>query len=302
MIQQTAIIGMGALGLLYGSHIVKQLGRDAVSFVLDKDRFERYRGRDFFCNGQKQAFKLVESTKMQPVDLVIVAVKYNALESALETMGRCVGPDTIIISVLNGITSEKIIAQRYGAQRVLCSIALGMDAVKFGNDLQYTQMGRLCIGCFETEQEPILARLKAFFDATAITYQTPEDILHSLWGKFMLNVGVNQTCMAFEANYGQVLVPGKPRDTMLAAMGEVMALANVEGIELGQADIDMYMDILATLSPEGMPSMRQDALGRRYSEVEMFSATVIALAKGHGIATPTNQFLYDRIKAMEQAY
>lgn len=64
-----------------------------------------------------------ESSKTNIFDLVIVAVKYNSLASALETMKNCVGPDTIIISVLNGISSEKIIGERFGMDKMLMTVA-----------------------------------------------------------------------------------------------------------------------------------------------------------------------------------
>ena len=51
-----------------------------------------------------------------------------------------------------------------------------------------------------------------------------------------------------------------------------------------------------------MPSMRQDALSRRCSEVELFAGTVLRLAKKHGILVPANEFLYERIQEIEKDY
>ena len=99
-IKKTAIIGMGALGLLYGSRIVENLGEDSVCFVADAERVRRYRESSFTVNGQEKQFALVEADAAEPADLVIVAVKYNALPAALETMERCIGRDTTIISVM----------------------------------------------------------------------------------------------------------------------------------------------------------------------------------------------------------
>ena len=119
----------------------------------------------------------------------------------------------------------------------------------------------------------------------------------------MLNVGVNQTCMAYETSYGGALREGsEANETMLAAMREVIALANAEGIHLTETDLDEYIAILRTLSPEGMPSMRQDGVSRRPSEVEMFAGTVIPMAAGQGIPVPGNTFLYVKIKKIEASY
>ena len=303
MIQKTAIIGMGALGLLYADIIASAKGPAGVSFVMNRERLEKYRGMVFDCNGQKKTFPMECCEDASPADLVIVAVKYNGLAAALDTMKNCVGKDTVILSVMNGISSEKIIGERYGHGRLIDTVAQGMDAMKFGSRLTYTKRGELRIGAEDESQEANLRLVAAYFDEIGMPYTVEKDILHRLWGKFMLNVGVNQTCMAYETNYGGALAEGSGANrTMLAAMREVIALANAEGIRLSEQDLDEYVDILKTLSPEGMPSMRQDAVSKRPTEVEMFAGTVIPMAGAHGIAVPANVFLYETIRKMEQAY
>ena len=301
-IQKTAIIGMGALGLLYADYITKQKGQDAVFFVMNKKRCEKYAGQKFDCNGIMKEFCMVEDEKATPADLVIVAVKYNGLKSALDTIKNCVDNHTIIMSVMNGITSEDFISERYGDSNVIYTVAQGMDAMKFNNKLTYTKMGELRIGITDTKKQPILQSVVDFFNEIRMPYSVDDDILHRLWSKFMLNVGVNQTCMVFETNYGGVLKEGKAHDTMLAAMREVINVGNAEGIGLSEDDLNYYINILGTLLPEGMPSMRQDGVSKRPSEVEMFAGTVMKLAKKHGIEIPANQFLYDSVKEIEKAY
>ncbi|HBH13755.1 MAG TPA: 2-dehydropantoate 2-reductase, partial [Clostridiales bacterium] len=69
-----------------------------------------------------------------------------------------------------------------------------------------------------------------------------------------------------------------------------------------EKDIDYWLAILDSLNPEGMPSMRQDMLAKRYSEVELFSGTVIELGREHNLKTPVNEMLYNRIKEMEAEF
>ena len=83
--------------------------------------------------------------------------------------------------------------------------------------------------------------MTAFFDRAGIAYTVEDDILHRLWGKFMLNVGVNQTCMAYETTYSGTLVPGEAHDTMIGAMREVIRLARAEHVNLTEQDLDSYI-------------------------------------------------------------
>ncbi|MFW6676558.1 ketopantoate reductase family protein [Lacrimispora sp. AGF001] len=301
-IKKTAIIGMGALGMLYASQISSAFGPDSVYFLADQKRIERYQKMTFTINGTPWSFPMKAPENACPADLIIIAVKYNALPSALDIMASSVGPDTTIISVMNGIDSEAIAGKCYGDEKVLYCIAQGMDAMKFGTDLTYTRSGELCLGTRIKGQENRLDALTRYFDSARISYRTESDILKRLWGKFMLNVGINQTCLAYEANYAQALTPGTPYDTLVGAMREVILLSQKEGITLTEGDLEAYIELLKTLSPEGVPSMRQDGIAHRPSEVEMFSGTVRRLAAKHGLSVPVNDMLYKKIKDMESTY
>lgn len=300
--EHVAIVGMGALGLLFGEVIQRNLGPSALTFVADAARAERYREMRFTVNGVPQQFTITPSGDATPADLVIVAVKATALEQSLETMKNCIGPDTTIISVLNGISSEGIIGARYGLHRIVYTVAQGMDAVKLGAALTYSKTGTLNIGSSPALEPGRLDALVDFFQRAGVPYVLEDDILYRMWAKFMLNVGINQSCMAYETTYGGALNTPEVYDTMMAAMKEVQTLAACEGITLPDEEREGYVKLLYGLTPGGMPSMRQDGLAHRPSEVELFAGTVCRMAADHGLAVPVNQMLYDRIRAMEAAY
>ena len=301
-IEQTAIVGMGALGLLFGSQIARSLGDDKIYFVADEERVARYQNMTFTINGKKTLFEVRSQSEATVVDLVIVATKYNHLDAALEVMKNCVGKDTTIISIINGISSEKIIGARYGKDKVLHTVAQGMDAVKIGSDFQYTHPGELRIGIIDEVQRKRLEQVVTFFEKAQIPYTVDADIIHRMWGKYMLNVGLNQVCMLYEATYGEVLGKAEAFDTMCKAMREVMALARAEGVNLTEQDLNYYLDLMRTLVPDATPSMRQDGILKRYSEVEMFAGTIIELGAKHNIPVPVNQMLYKKVKEKEAAY
>ena len=301
-IESVHIIGMDALGLLYGSLITRTLGSGHVSFVMDDDRYDRHQGKQHLVNGEVMEFDVIRASQATPCDLVIVAVKGTGLTAALDTMATSVGPDTTIISVLNGISSEEIIARRYGADRIVHTVAIAMDAMNFGGNLSYTKAGHLCFGVIDPALQPHLDRVTAFCDRAKVEYVV-EDIQRRMWSKFMVNVGVNQTCMVYGTGYGGVLQQGsEARMTLISAMREVILLANACGIDVHQDDLLEYLDILASFPADATPSMGQDRINRRPSEVEMFAGTVIRLAKEHNLPVPANEFLYRRVHEIEAEY
>lgn len=301
-IKTCTIIGLGALGTLFGKLIQDNLGAGSVRFLASADRIERYKKESVYCNGERCDFSFITEDDTNPADLVIFAVKWLDLPDAIHAVKNQVGEKTILLSLLNGISSEEMIAETYGWERVLYAFAQGMDATRLGRKLAYSSPGQIVFGDRNDERTEAVEAVAAFFDKAGIKYTVPEDIRKLLWSKYMLNVGCNQAVMAFETNYAGIQTAGQARDVMLSAMREVVQVAAVEGIRLTEDDIQWWMNLLATFNPENYPSMRQDALAKRKTEVEMFSGVVLAKAEKYGIPAPMNEWLYRRVRELEAAY
>jgi len=301
---KVSIIGLGALGILFSHHLSKRMNPDQLRVIADSDRISRYRRDRIYCNGEECDFHyMTPDRQVEPADLLLFAVKFNGLDDAIKAAENHVGKDTIILSLLNGITSESIIGEKYGMEHMLCCVAQGMDAVKIGNKLDYSNMGMLCFGDFNPgEISGKTKKTAAFLQEMEVPYIVDTDMPKRLWGKFMLNVGVNQAVAVYETNYGGVQQDGKPRETMIEAMREVVRISEKEGIALTEKDIEYWLDVIRPLHPDNKPSLRQDLEAGRISEVDLFSGTVIRLGKKYGIATPVNQFLYEKIKRMEKNF
>ncbi len=303
MIRTVGIVGLGALGMLYADHFSKHMAEKDIKIIVNKERKERYESRPLTINGKETNFNYVlEDGADAAVDLILFCVKGNQLADSLETAKHYIGPQTTILSFLNGISSEEEIAKRYPASQIIHCVAQGMDAVREEQNLFYERKGELRIGIDDLAKQSRLADLEAFFQKTAFPYTIETDIVHRIWKKFMLNVGVNQVVMLTEGVYADAQEDGETRDLMIAAMKEVIQLAQAEGIHLNDTDLEDNLKLLATLSPKNMPSMRQDGLAKRPSEVELFAGTVIEKAKKHQLAVPTNMYLYGKIKEIESHY
>ena len=138
-IETSALIGLGALGILFGRKM------PGVKVIADAGRIARYSAQPVVCNGEECHFDYVTPEQGQPVDLLLVAVKATVLEQAIRDMKKFIGPDTIILSVLNGITSEEDIEAVYPGH-CLWSVAIGMDATRVGRSLTFGAPGRIQFG------------------------------------------------------------------------------------------------------------------------------------------------------------
>ncbi len=295
------IIGLGALGVLYADLFTRALGKEHVLILADGRRIARYREEGIYLNAQRCDFNYTDAASVaEPVDLLLFAVKFGGLPAAIETCRHLVGEQTILLSVLNGITSEQILADAFGTEKVVWCTAQKMSAVKEGNQAFCQIPGDLALGVPAGADDTRLRRLTALLDSIGFPYTLPEDIRIQMWSKLLCNTGCNQAAMVFECGYGGLQQPGKTRDTMIAAMREVATVARAEGVPLSEEDVQSWVGLIDTFPIDGEPSMRQDGKAHRKSEVELFAGTIRRLAAKHGIAVPVNDWLYSQIQQMEK--
>ncbi len=306
MINRISIVGMGAIGCAYAAQIIKTVPIENISVIADGDRARRYTENGITINGSNYQFKIVDPTqKCDPADLLIFSVKFHQLQEAIEAAVNQVGPDTIIISLLNGISSEDIIAKRFGMEKVLYALNAGIDAQRVGDEVISHRLGTTYFGEEMNKPESYsvkVLQLKDFCDNTGIDYIIPDSMIKTLWWKFMLNVGVNQTSAVFRVPYGIVRQVPQLRRLMVDAMQEVVELSEKAGIGLTQDDLNECLRVIDGLTPTGKTSMCQDVEASRPTEVDIFAGTVVDLGKKYEVPTPVNAMLLRIIKAAEDIF
>lgn len=291
-IDRVALIGAGALGAAYGT-LIHNAGKVSVCFIAGGDRYEQLTQSGVTVNGSTLSIPVVRPQDATPVDLVIVAVKHYHLDQAIADIASAVGPDTSILSVMNGIDSEERIGAVYGFDKMLYGLTLGIDAVRTGTAVTYQNLGRILFG--EKRNDRVTERVQRigrFFSRAGIAYENPPDMIRSLWFKFMINVGVNQVSALLRATYGELRESAEAREMMEAAMREVIAIAQAEKVDLTEDAIQDWYKVLTTLGASSKTSMLQDVEAGSSTEVEMLAGTMLRLGELHGIPTPVNLKFY----------
>jgi 2-dehydropantoate 2-reductase len=307
-IRSALIVGAGAVGASIAS-VIHGRERGAVGVLADPSRISRFRAEGFVVNGRRVDLPLVDSTARPAEgaesDLVIVAVKCHHLERAIADMAPFVGERSLVLSLLNGITSEDDLAAAFGREKVPYAMILGIDAVRRGNATDFAATGKIHFGDARNEEgawSERVSRIASFFDRVGVHYAVPGDMIRSLWYKLMINVGINQASAVLRATYGAFQRLPEAWSAMEAAMRELIAISRAKGTGLADADIEAWRATLLGLSPDAKTSMLQDVEAGRKTEVEAFSGTVIALGRETGVPTPVNELLFDLIRTIEQTY
>ena len=303
-IEKVAIVGFGAVGAAYMSKISESVGALDLRVIASGGRALRIKD-GVVVNGKKYFFPVTDpDDETGHADFLIFAVKSHQLGRAISDAKNQIGGDTIIMSLLNGVTSEEIIARECGKTPIY-GVSIGLDATREGDSTVYSTLGTIQFGEALNEKgnySRSVTLVRDFFETAGVAYEIPRDMKRALWNKFMLNVGVNQTSAVLRCSYGLLQNSREARSVMRKAMEEAAAVARHEGVTLTENDIEDGFARVDKMSPEGMTSMAQDVAARRKTEVELFGATVAGLGKIHGVPTPVNEVLCSLITAIENSY
>lgn len=301
-IKKVLICGIGAIGSIYADKISRYDNAN-LKILVDKDRLEKYQKNPKIFNGHelKLNYILPDNTDFK-ADLIMIATKYDGLSDAVKNIKNFVKEDTIILSLLNGITSENILAEKYGFRHIIHSYFVGHSAMRDGNNITFDGKGDIIFGVQNPEITDINDEkiLENFFNKTKISYKITDDIKRSMWLKFLLNVSSNQTSAILGKTFGQMQNSVKFRKLLENIMLEVVAIAQKEGVKNTNSLLEDAFKVFDTMCAEGKTSMLQDIEAGRKTEVEMFAGTVIELGEKYNIPTPYNKVLKEMIEILEE--
>ncbi|MDX2138576.1 MAG: ketopantoate reductase family protein [Chloroflexota bacterium] len=301
-IKNVAIVGLGAIGAIYAVKLA-QHDPGCLRVIVDETRRERYR-RDGVClNEQRYDFTYVTPDEAgEKADLILVATKSEGLTDAIAAMQPFVHDRTLILSLMNGISSPAAIAAAYGWDKVLHAFFVGHGSTRVGNAITFDGVGRIVFGDADVDgQSSRVERVAQFFTQAGIAYEVPPDILFALWSKFVLNVGVNQASAVLRATYGEFQRNPRALEIAVDLMQEAVALAHIVGIRNADGLLPWSLDFIRNMPSGFKSSMLQDIEAGRRTEIDLFAGVICALGAQHQVDTPYNQLFYRLIRALENA-
>lgn len=287
------LCGLGAIGSIYADKISKFVNVD-FRVLVDKKRLEKYKKNPTYFNNKFLDLKYILPEEKFLADIIIIATKNDALLDVIANLKNFVGKNTIILSLLNGVGSENLIAERYGEEKVLLSYYIGHSAIREGRNIVHDGINKIVFGSKYDNDDNVI-KVKNFFDIVGINYSIPEDIVSSLWFKFMVNVSLNQTTALYKLSVGEM----KENDDAIMffnnLLNEVEQIAIAEQVKFPFDVKNKVLDFVYSMPYESKTSMLQDVLASRKTEVEIFAGKVIELGIKHNIDTPYNVIAFNKL-------
>lgn len=298
-IKSVAVLGAGAVG----SYIIWGLYEDKnvrLGVVADGERAERLKADGCTINGKVYRPNIWSPEEAHGVDLLIVSLKYGALPGAMKMIRTIVGENTIVMSLMNGIDSEELIAKEIGESHILNSLIKVAsqrkeDGIHFDPETTIGIIFGEVSAPYESER---VQAVKALFADTGIRIRSTDRIREEMWSKFRLNVCNNLPQAILGAGVGCYRDSAHMKAISDGLRAELEAIAKAKGVDMSK--IDSSSNHGAPVRPSARYSTLQDIEAGRHTEIDMFSGALMRMGKELGIATPYNEYTYHMIKALEE--
>lgn len=300
------ILGAGSLGSAMGG-LLAEAGHDVTLINRNVAHVSAIRasGLTLRVEGSDRVVRVAAATgteAMAPVDLVIVLVKSQDTANAVSPARNIIGPETLLVSLQNGLGHEEILADIAGRSRVLGGKTyVGGGMLAPGHVSASAKGKETIIGELDGGTSPrVEALAKAFTDAGLLTIVSP-DIASAMWEKLLVNVATGALAGITGLTYGELYAIPEIEATAIAAVSEAMAVAKASGITLQTTDPRApWVKAAAGLPPDFKTSMLQSLEKGALTEIDFINGAIVRAGQRVGLPTPVNATLVALVKGVER--
>jgi 2-dehydropantoate 2-reductase len=295
-----AIMGSGGIGGYFGSRLARS-GFD-ITFVARGTHLQAIRHSGLRVEDGAASFSIEGKATDDPrdighVDFVLFAVK---LWDAAEAGAACrplVGPDTAVVSLLNGVESEELLASILGAEHVMGGVAeISATIAAPGVIKKVSPHAIIRLGELDRRRSPRAQALAAAFSQAGVGIDLSEDIKLAIWTKFVFFTGLSAITAITRHPIGRVREDSDTRGLLEDIMHEALRVGQAAGVPIKDAVVAERLQLIDSLLPEIRASMAIDLLAGRRLELPWLSGAVVRKGAELGIATPANSFVCKVLK------
>jgi 2-dehydropantoate 2-reductase len=298
---RVTVMGSGGTGGYFGA-LLARAGED-VTFVARGAHLEAIRAKgltvrsrlvgDFTVSAQATA----DPGETGAADLILFCVKAYDTESAARRLGRAVGPETVILPVLNGIDSVERISHVIGPGHVIGGLAAVSSVVEAPGVInQSAGPGAIQLGEPDGPPSPRTQRIANVLKQAGISVQVRPDMRVALWEKFVLICGLSGLTALTRLPIGAVLACAETRALYQQTMEETDAVGRAEGVALPDGVVERTLTFFEAADPAVRGSLYYDLAAGRRLEIETLNGTVVRLGRKRGVPTPANFAIYAALK------
>lgn len=298
------VVGPGAMGCLFAARL-KKAGNDVTLLDYRKERAEFINVNGVVVEGISGEYR----TQMPAVTgkapsmphVVLICVKANQTREAAKNLKSWLGPEVYVLTLQNGLGNVEILQEILGKDRVLGGVTAEGGTLLGPGHVRHAGQGETVMGP-SGSQQGLTSDIVSTFNAAGFKTRSTDNVSDLIWGKLLINVGINSLTAITRLKNGRLPEVGGTRMVMEEAVREAAAVARAKGITLPYPDPMERVLEVCRATAENIASMLQDVLNERMTEVAFINGAIVREGKVLGISTPVNIVLTCLVQAIEETY
>ena len=309
--KKITVVGIGGVGGLLAGVLIRWYG-DSVSLIARGRRAEHLRTHglslhsDAYGEFTVTPAVVTDDPSGLPVqDLVLVCVKNDALEAAAQQILPIVGPDTVVLPVMNGVTAAKKLRAILPTGTVLGCVIYTVSGA--GRDFSITQQGKfteLSIGSqiLDSAEQAKAEETAVLFMDAGIQCKAVEDVAAAIWTKYVLNCAYNVATARWGCTIGGIKADESRVEDCRALLTESWKVGIANGVSLPEELPEKQLHRILKTSDDSDSSLGRDFAAGRSGEMEVFCGDVIRMADALGVDVPMTRKYYDALKEISSRF
>ena len=302
-----AVVGAGAVGCYFGGMLAR--AGAPVTLIGRAPRIEAINRDGLFIDSIhfKESVSVSASTELAAVrdtDLVLFSVKTVDTESVAKLLAPYLAPDTLVVSLQNGVDNVERIDFAAGIQAIPAVVYIAVEMVGPGR-VKHSGRGDLIIGDPSPNHDASksdLAKIATTFTRAGVPCRISENITAELWEKLIMNCAYNALSALSRAKYGRIARDPGTIEVMKRVINEAVAVGCAAGVTLSADKVfAAVLKLGSEAMPEAISSTAQDIARGKPTEIDSLNGFLVRRGAETGVPTPVNQTLYSLVKLLEQA-
>lgn len=301
-LKRIAVVGAGAMGSYFAACLASA-GHEVCVIDVDRTRLELI-GREGIVveddRGERRV-KLAAGLANEfsnPVDLLIIFTKGMHTTDAAKSAKHLASPDTAVLTLQNGLGNDDVLAQHFGAQ----SVVIGMTDVPADltgpNCVSSHGRAHVVIGEYGREAAALVDKVAELIESAGFSVETDAEVRKQIWEKVAFNAAMNASSAVTRLTVGQ-LDTEAGRRLIESLWREVADVAEALSLTVDRQRIAEKVRNALDHHGGHKPSMLQDVLAGRRTEIETINGAVVRHGERCGVATPVNRILADLVRMVE---
>ncbi len=300
-----AIMGSGGIGAYYGGRLARA-GHD-VTFIARGAHLEAIRKNGLQVKSVHGDFTVQPAqatdnpAKIGPVELVLVCVKTPVTEQAAQAIRPIVAPQTVVMSLQNGIDAAERIGATIGMEHMLGAatwISVAIEAP--GVVRHFSQFHRIVFGELDGYTTRRAQAVLETLQSSGATVELSADIRKVLWTKFVFIAAASAAGSLTRLEMGDYRAVPETRGLLTGIMREVETLARAQNIALDGDVVEKSLAFIDASAPAIKSSMQRDIEIGRVSELEAIIGVIGRKGRELGVPTPIADVVYAALLPIEQ--